>query len=61
MGDPWKHSRSLNDHCPDHSTITVTIGPLSYGAAPHQVIIAGAGGAAHLPGMVAALTPLPVL
>ncbi len=25
-----------------------------------QVIIAGAGGAAHLPGMVAALTPLPV-
>ncbi|MEM7045024.1 MAG: 5-(carboxyamino)imidazole ribonucleotide mutase [Pseudomonadota bacterium] len=26
-----------------------------------QVIIAGAGGAAHLPGMVAAMTPLPVL
>jgi 5-(carboxyamino)imidazole ribonucleotide mutase len=26
-----------------------------------EVIIAGAGGAAHLPGMVAALTPLPVL
>src|SRR5262245_60788003 len=26
-----------------------------------QVIIAGAGGAAHLPGMVAALTALPVL
>ncbi|MBE8190822.1 MAG: 5-(carboxyamino)imidazole ribonucleotide mutase [Alphaproteobacteria bacterium] len=26
-----------------------------------QAIIAGAGGAAHLPGMVAALTPLPVL
>ena len=26
-----------------------------------HVIIAGAGGAAHLPGMVAALTPLPVL
>lgn len=26
-----------------------------------QVIIAGAGGAAHLPGMVAALTPIPVL
>ncbi len=25
-----------------------------------QVIIAGAGGAAHLPGMIAALTPLPV-
>ena len=26
-----------------------------------QVIIAGAGGAAHLPGMVAAATPLPVI
>lgn len=26
-----------------------------------QVIVAGAGGAAHLPGMFAALTPLPVL
>jgi 5-(carboxyamino)imidazole ribonucleotide mutase len=26
-----------------------------------KIIIAGAGGAAHLPGMVAALTPLPVL
>ncbi len=29
-------------------------------AAGRQVIIAGAGGAAHLPGMVAAMTPLPV-
>ena len=29
--------------------------------AGHRVIIAGAGGAAHLPGMVAAMTPLPVL
>ena len=26
-----------------------------------RVIVAGAGGAAHLPGMIAALTPLPVL
>ena len=26
-----------------------------------QVIIAGAGGAAHLPGMIASLTPLPVI
>lgn len=26
-----------------------------------EVIIAGAGGAAHLPGMVAAITPLPVI
>jgi 5-(carboxyamino)imidazole ribonucleotide mutase len=29
-------------------------------AAGHKVIIAGAGGAAHLPGMTAAMTPLPV-
>ncbi|EYS93817.1 5-(carboxyamino)imidazole ribonucleotide mutase [Bartonella bacilliformis] len=29
-------------------------------AAGFKVLIAGAGGAAHLPGMVAALTPLPV-
>ena len=30
-------------------------------AAGLRVIVAGAGGAAHLPGMIAALTPLPVL
>jgi 5-(carboxyamino)imidazole ribonucleotide mutase len=29
-------------------------------AAGFQIIIAGAGGAAHLPGMTAAMTPLPV-
>ncbi len=35
----------------------------SKGAAPRglEIIIAGAGGAAHLPGMIAALTHLPVL
>ncbi|KAK2362122.1 phosphoribosylaminoimidazole carboxylase, chloroplastic [Trifolium repens] len=37
----------------------------SYASSAHergiQVIIAGAGGAAHLPGMVAAITPLPVV
>lgn len=27
----------------------------------YQVVIAGAGGAAHLPGMLASMTPLPVL
>lgn len=36
-----------------------------FGEAAHgrgiRVIIAGAGGAAHLPGMLAALTPLPVI
>jgi len=30
-------------------------------AAGYKVIVAGAGGAAHLPGMTAAMTPLPVL
>ncbi|MCC3409727.1 MAG: 5-(carboxyamino)imidazole ribonucleotide mutase [Microcoleus sp. PH2017_10_PVI_O_A] len=38
---------------------------VQYAQAAHQrglkVIIAGAGGAAHLPGMVASLTPLPVI
>lgn len=38
---------------------------VEYAQLAHQrgikVIIAGAGGAAHLPGMVAALTPLPVI
>jgi 5-(carboxyamino)imidazole ribonucleotide mutase len=38
---------------------------LDYGRQAHQrglrVIIAGAGGAAHLPGMLAAVTPLPVI
>ncbi|KAM3089668.1 5-(carboxyamino)imidazole ribonucleotide mutase [Phormidesmis sp. 146-35] len=38
---------------------------VDYAKQAHQrgikVIVAGAGGAAHLPGMVAALTPLPVI
>ena len=38
---------------------------ISYGQQAHkrgiQVIIAGAGGAAHLPGMIAATSPLPVI
>ncbi|AFY76126.1 phosphoribosylaminoimidazole carboxylase, PurE protein [Pleurocapsa sp. PCC 7327] len=38
---------------------------VNYAQTAHQrgikVIIAGAGGAAHLPGMVASLTPLPVI
>ncbi len=38
---------------------------LAYGRDAHgrglKVIIAGAGGAAHLPGMLAAVTPLPVI
>jgi 5-(carboxyamino)imidazole ribonucleotide mutase len=38
---------------------------ISYGQSAHErglkVIIAGAGGAAHLPGMLASVTPLPVI
>jgi 5-(carboxyamino)imidazole ribonucleotide mutase len=38
---------------------------IEYGRSAHErglrVIIAGAGGAAHLPGMLAAVTPLPVI
>ena len=38
---------------------------IAYGKGAHergvQTIIAGAGGAAHLPGMLAAVTPLPVI
>jgi len=38
---------------------------LDYGRTAHErgirVVIAGAGGAAHLPGMLAAVTPLPVI
>lgn len=38
---------------------------MDYGKSAHErglkVIIAGAGGAAHLPGMVASVTPLPVI
>ncbi|MDG1251213.1 MAG: 5-(carboxyamino)imidazole ribonucleotide mutase [Flavobacteriaceae bacterium] len=38
---------------------------MSYGTQAHtrgiKVIIAGAGGAAHLPGMIAAMSPLPVI
>lgn len=38
---------------------------MEYGKSAHErglcVIIAGAGGAAHLPGMVASVTPLPVI
>ena len=38
---------------------------IAFGRSAHEqgfkVIIAGAGGAAHLPGMLAAMTPLPVI
>ena len=65
-----KAAKVLNDFC-----IPFEINALSAHRTPQQamdfargahgrgirVIIAGAGGAAHLPGVVAALTPLPVI
>lgn len=51
-------SRVLSAHRTPHAMA-------DYGRTAHQrgirVIIAGAGGAAHLPGMLAAYTPLPVI
>jgi len=65
-----KAAKVLNEFC-----IPFELNALSAHRTPHQamdfarsaygrgirVIIAGAGGAAHLPGVVAALTPLPVI
>ena len=65
-----KAAKVLNDFC-----IPFEINALSAHRTPHQagefargahlrgirVIIAGAGGAAHLPGVMASLTPLPVI
>jgi 5-(carboxyamino)imidazole ribonucleotide mutase len=50
--------RVLSAHRTPHAMI-------AYGSAAHErglrVIVAGAGGAAHLPGMIAACSPLPVI
>ncbi|MDH7568105.1 MAG: 5-(carboxyamino)imidazole ribonucleotide mutase [Armatimonadota bacterium] len=48
----------LSAHRTPHRTIAFAEGAEAAGI---EVIIAGAGGAAHLPGVVAALTPLPVI
>ena len=57
FGIAWE-ADVLSAHRMPHETI-------DYGARAHQrglrVIIAGAGGAAHLPGVLAAVTPLPVI
>ena len=45
---------------PPHARNASTHMPRRRAAAAFKVIIAGAGGAAHLPGMTAAMTPLPV-
>ena len=48
----------VSAHRTPHKLVTYAESAIGRGL---QVIIAGAGGAAHLPGMTAALTPLPVL
>lgn len=49
--------RIISAHRTPHRLFDYATGAASRGL---QIIIAGAGGAAHLPGMAAALTPLPV-
>ncbi|PKR89278.1 5-(carboxyamino)imidazole ribonucleotide mutase [Pleomorphomonas diazotrophica] len=57
LGVPYK-ARIVSAHRTPDRMVAFAKGARSEG---FKVIIAGAGGAAHLPGMVAALTPLPVL
>lgn len=70
----WRVMRDVGDAL-DEFDISYEVGVVSahrmptdmleYGRQAHQrgvrVIVAGAGGAAHLPGMLAAVTPLPVI
>ena len=49
---------ALSAHRTPHQAMDFACGAHARGI---RVIIAGAGGAAHLPGVVAALTPLPVI
>lgn len=51
-------ARVVSAHRTPKRLVAYAEGALSQGL---KVIIAGAGGAAHLPGMVASMTPLPVL
>ena len=51
-------ARVVSAHRTPHSMVEFAHSAKSSGL---KVIIAGAGGAAHLPGMVASLTPLPVI
>src|SRR4029450_13614791 len=48
----------ISAHRMPHEMLADGAGPAGRGL---RVIIAGAGGAAHLPGMLAAVTPLPVI
>jgi 5-(carboxyamino)imidazole ribonucleotide mutase len=52
------HARIISAHRTPDRLVRFATGAR---AAGYKVIVAGAGGAAHLPGMTAAMTPLPVL
>jgi 5-(carboxyamino)imidazole ribonucleotide mutase len=51
-------TRIVSAHRTPHRLVAYAEGARGRGL---KIVIAGAGGAAHLPGMMAALTPLPVL
>jgi 5-(carboxyamino)imidazole ribonucleotide mutase len=57
FGVPWE-MRVLSAHRTPDDTIAYSRSAVSRGV---QVVIAGAGGAAHLPGVIAATTTLPVI
>ncbi len=67
MGDAYTACRDLGISCEPrvisaHRTPQLMLEfAQSARQAGYQIIIAGAGGAAHLPGMVASATPLPVI
>ncbi len=56
LGIPFE-ARIVSAHRTPDRLVSFAKGARAVG---HKVIIAGAGGAAHLPGMTAAMTPLPV-
>jgi 5-(carboxyamino)imidazole ribonucleotide mutase len=57
FGVPWE-ARVVSAHRTPEDMVAYARAAAGRGIA---VIVAGAGGAAHLPGMVASLTPLPVI
>ena len=57
LGVPW-HAEVVSAHRTPRKMVEFAGAARDRGV---RVIVAGAGGAAHLPGMIAALTPLPVL
>lgn len=57
LGVPWL-ARVVSAHRDPHGMLAFAAGAAEQGI---EVIIAGAGGAAHLPGMVASATSLPVI